>query len=314
MTQVETAPSLIDAGMAIGRLDERLASPPAFQLAREWFVRNEAIRIAAREKLATDEIRYVSYAARLAQDIPDQSLRSATDIGTALGMVLSWSIRLPSEGEIRDVWDAANASNVTRITPERQWQLDNAFKETAERIDVMLANPSFEKTAKIFLDIWQDPAFGRHGQRMALLLAPFLIRVGLRAPHALVGLAKYVLHPLDQNDVDRERSIDDLLEDFAASIRAGADDTRTASLKLARLEKELTQLAAPERAGSSIEPAVRSLLQTPIATPATLASAINISLRGADHVLDRLLSAGVVAHLGADTRRRAYICHKAINL
>lgn len=297
-------------GVGIGRLDQRLAARGAALPEQDWFVRRESIDIAARESRLADEIRLCGYVGQISDDASDQALRLASDIGDGIRIVLKWT-ETPTAADIRQVWEASNASNIMLLGAEKQWQLDSAYGRIADLMDLMLTDPSVEKTEHLIHEIWVEKAFGIASRRMALMLSPYILRRAFDAPHALIGLARNLAIPIDVLD---EPTRDERIADFADALRKGTDRSLEASLKIARLEDEFSEAIATKK-GSGAERAVRQLISTPILDASALAKLMGVTHKGAILILDRFEQAGILSKLDpARTRRKAFICHKAINL
>lgn len=301
---------LVRIGVGIGRLDQRLASRGADSPERDWFVRRESIDIAARESRLADEIRLCGYVGQVSDEASDQALRLASDIGDGIRIVLKWEAT-PSATDIRQVWEASNASNLMLLGAEKQWQLDSAYGRIAELMDLMLTDPSIEKAEHLIHEIWVEKAFGIASRRMALMLAPYVIRRAFDAPSSLIGIAKNLAIPIDVLD---EPTRDERIADFADALRKGTERSLQASLKIARLEDEFSDAIASKK-GSGAERAIRQLISTPVLNASALVDLLAVTHKGAILILDRFEQAGILSKLDPTrTRKKAFICHKAINL
>jgi len=300
----------IIAGVKIGRLDERLHARGNDAPEKEWFIRKEAMAIASREGRLTDEIRYCGYVEEVSNEAVDQSVRLSADIATALRIVLKWE-NTPTAAELRSIWDASNKSNLMILGADRQWQLDTAFEETAELLDLMLTDPSLDKTEHILHTIWTTKGFGQASRRMALLLSPFVLRKAFAAPHLLLGIAKYYALPVDVFD---EPTRDERIQDLLYALSKGSEHSLEASLKIARLEQEFATGIASRR-GSGMERSIPRIISSPVINATRLADSMQVTHKGAIVILERFEEAGILSKLDPTSpRTRSYICHKAINL
>lgn len=309
------ATQLHECSVSLGRLDELMRSTPVAALARTWFLRTEALAISNAEGLASDEIRLASLLADAGPEILARADWTTRDIHVALDACADWAGASFGEQEVQQIWQVSDQSNMRQATPQFIWQIEQDAARVARAVSQRMSAPSPWAAAEALRELWTNPELmDRKGRRIALLVAPMLIRLGFGSPNVRIGIARDLLRDPDDTAVQAAEP-ETFPSLFFKATGEAARRAYDAIQKLQRLSTELHAAAGPQRKSGKLDLAVAAILGQPIITPGRLAKAIDVSSKGAYNLLDRLEEAQCIRQLETTgARNKAFVCYKALNL
>lgn len=308
--------AIVRAAASVGRLDEYMRTSRTAPIVRAWFLRTEALAIARSENLASDETRLSFLINEInADEITGKADWTAYDIHHGLAMTQNWLDAIPSDLEVREAWKATDESNLRVSTPKLEWQLDQDAAEISELVRNAMATPDPWGAAEAIRRLLVKPKLMEgQGRRMAMLIAPSLIRAAFGAPNVALGIADELwADPEATSEASIDQSSFNSL--FFGAVGHSAQRTYEAAVKQQRLANEMNAACPKSRSTSSIEKAIAQMLATPVTTVPRLAQHLGISSVGASAILERLVEANYVKSYGEPRiKGRIFSCPKALSL
>jgi len=307
------AHALAAAFAAMARLDEYTRHFRNPEIARAWFARSETL--AVMQASEGELLQETTLCHLLIDDLYELSTLKQR-LAPCIHSAILRSIAGPDNEEdpldwIAGVWGESESSNRHRDVGAAQWRHEASVHEILAPIRSALSTPTPEVVAECIRQIWVGNAFDGRGKRMALLLAPFLIRRAFKSPLAQCGLARALARDADHTNEAVEDAEAWLLH-FYAAVEESAVRAYEALNTLARVKADLSALLPRERGTSRSGPTIELFLQRPIQTAQDIAGAIGSSDFGARLIIDKLIKAGVITPLDGSRQNRSYICRKAM--
>lgn len=294
---------LFRAAMALGRLDEALATNPSlFPIVQGPVLRSEATGILAlSEALHCSEHTLVREILGVRQDLGTKAELLALGFYEALQSASRWPEKI-EDSALRLVFEASEAHGVQIRTPETEWAIENASTEAAGWINQLFTTPSPWAAAEAVRRLWLSPAFEDKGRRIASIAALPLIARGFGCRYALAGVSvQFTADP----DAVRD-AVDDQEAFYAVFFRAvatSAAQAYAALFRIKRLQMEMLDQSAMKRGDSFIRPLVDHLLTTPLITTGYITSVFGVSRTTAGTIIDRLVKPGFLRATERSTKK-----------
>ena len=311
MHLIDDQATALAAGMSLGRLDARLEDEPAGQFLEAALLRREALAVAATEGFVASE----ETLARVLQDetetFLDRGARTAHDAHRALSFVVSWHSQAPDAAAILELLRLASKSNPRRRDAGAEWQSEEDAAQLAESLAGLDEAPDAWKAAETFRRLMVSGTFSGQGFKLALLLFPWLVRVGFSVPSALCGIAAEAARSAD---AFRSASPDaDTWAGLWMSVTLSSADASSELLgSIKALRRTLAASCPHTRSTSRVPEAIDCVIRNPIVSTATLSRELALTPRGTKIVVDRLMEAGVIEVVNDRRRNRIFVCRKAL--
>lgn len=302
------------ASALTARLCEATGRDPAGRHMRPWFLRAQSLAVVAGEGMATDEMRVLALAAGDPGELVSKAERTASDVQRALEMAMAVDPDAVEPGDVLAVYAASERSNRRLENDSMQWRLEQDADAFAGELRNLAASRTPTGAAEIFRRLLTGKRFEGRSRRMALLLAPMLVRTGYGCPRAHVGMAAPVARAAGAFEAaagDEEEFAVLFHEGVASEARRSLDALAT----YARVEAELARMLPAGRSTSRASEALSAIVSQPLLTAGELARLIRATPKGGQLVMDRLVACGAVApHDTGRSKGRIYVCRRAVGI
>lgn len=311
------------AGYYAGTLDEMLANGSAKRSFDAWVARAESAAIAIADGFLVDAPTLTRATSEDAPTNIEKGIKSALDAYRARRLISTWN-ESPSSDLILEVHAVATKLVASRGTTEPNPQDDIRvsraaaefrLQDDASDLRAALADATeaadLREAARILGVQISDESFGGHGQRMRLLIAPWLAGRILGLKRANVPLALTLLQETrkaGKTDPDPSAT---LARAMASSMRQAMDMLKNVRL----LSEKLISECRISRSTSSVGSAVEFFVSSPISSARDLEKALGLTRRGANFVINDMLEAGVLESAYPERlKNRVFLCRRALTL
>lgn len=307
--------ALFRATTAVQRLEAFSLDPVAAKMATAWSRRKEALAIAvAADRASAFEEAVAGMGGEILIDINSKGDRLASDVLEAMTETSTIDGAGILDVDIRSVWEIADQSNIKVSTGDASWRIERDCVDAAEGIK--LCSPHLQPwgASEALRRLWLSDRFDGIGQRMTLILAAPLVRAGFGVRSFSAGIAGEIMAEAERRE-EIFGSEDDFFVLFCRGVERSANAAREAGQRLQRLAIEFERACGRQREGSRTSAAIAAVLSFPILTPQALMAELGTTDRGAEFILDKLLSAGcIVEHDTSTKRNRTFVCKKSLTL
>lgn len=311
MKQIDDHLSLIDAAMAITRLDEA-----RFHLSNSMTIytpsarRREAMGIAAID----GAIVRLEALCRVIGDPEvtnvERGARVAADVYTALRFIETWTDGSPTTSDVVQLFAISDMSSGRLMRSDIKWSIEEDSIWIEEQLKLLDENPDVCMSVEAVRIIWTSGRFLGTSRRMALLLAPWILAKGFKCKRPTYGIAEAV-----KSNIDQLRDVSQLSHqwvfEMAKAMSMGFSKEMQKFKDIYAERTALLALCPPTRTSSSIETAIDFIFEHPLFTTKLLAEKLDITPRGAKIVIDKLIEANVI-EVDTGARNRKYTCRRIL--
>lgn len=295
----------------VARLDEALAGLGKSELDvfRASALRREAIYAAALEGASVRMEPLCRMLGNREITNMDRSVRLAAALHDALAASCEWTAP-PQRATIEDLFRKSDAAAGRSLKQDVLWTLEEDSLWLAESLATFDEDPEPAGGMEHLREVWTSGRFLGLSRRMALLIAPWVLSRAFECDHPVLGLAEAV-----GRDVDRYRDAAPIgsawLAEMAFDLKAIGTSGKTRIGDQRAAKRSMLALCPPEKASSSVERGIDFMMRTPVFSAKSFAESLDLTMRGAKVVLDKLLEADVV-EVDAVARNRSFVCRRAM--
>lgn len=238
----------------------------------------------------------------------DRGSRLAADLFAVLSMSSEWPDSGPGHEQTAAAFMTGDASSGRLMRPDVQWTVEEDAAWLSRLLEGFAESADPWTAAETIREIWTSGRFFGNARRMAMACAPWVFMRGLGCSRPLPGFAGEVSR---DPDGFREASRSQHAWAARAASAAAAAFARERALfeECAAARVSMIALCPPGRSSSSIEAVVGFCFASPVFTAKDLCTRLGLTPTGAKHVLDRMVSAGVLS-VDSVSRNRKYTCRR----
>lgn len=304
--------ALFDSAHQTARLCEARKSEANSPYLSNWFARRQAMLMVEWEQMKTDELRLLLHMDTDSMEIFSRSERTAGDYVHAMRQALHLDMERVTPAQIIDLLAQAQKSDRRLHDDARQWSLEQDVVKLTEELAALdpKRQPTPYTAAAILRNLLDETRFNGHGPLLAYLLAPAIVQAAFAAPRALVGIAS-----IPKLELLRHARVGDFDLVFLRAVAEDAKRTADAQFRFAQVRAKILSMIQVERNTSMAPKAIDHFLSVPIMSVPMLAEQMDLTRKGSQLVIERLVRSGVLqVHNHENAKGRLYVCSQALGI
>jgi hypothetical protein len=240
----------------------------------------------------------------------ERDTKSAADFFDALtsaGRVFEAEV---SSAGINQLFLLSDTSNGRVMRADVVWSVEDDSLWLAAQLSQLAEECNPWTAAECIREIWTSGRFLGKSRRMAMIVAPWVLQRGFGCSAPLLGLSNEIRNRID---IFREaaQSKEEWAGQLAVALHEGLRSELTIIRNVPALKLTLSALCPAKRKSSSIGKAIDFIIGNAAFSGKAFASAVDVSLKGGQDILDQLVDADVLEIEGG-ARNRLYICRRTI--
>jgi hypothetical protein len=301
---------LANASYSAGILDEMLANGSCQSCFEAWTARRESIAVAEADGNPVDNIAFARATGEAdgATNL-DKDVRSALDALRARRAISTWTTA-PKAEVLLELHTVAIKSRVRRLDGQAENKLQEDATELARALADAAEAADLREASRVLFTVIDNKKFAGGGQRMRSLLAPWLSARVLGQRRARVPVAMTLLKEMTRPDFSNNHMVT-LARSMESAMKISIDGLRNIRLLRDTMVADCKMVSKKSSVGAGVE----FFISFPMISSRDFEKGLNLSTRGANFVLDRMMASGVVESAYPErVSNRMFICRRALTL